>query len=93
VHTWKPIAESEVVAPSDMMAMGDCVNGSVEFPRRDLAKAEKYGNFLTRHQGKANVAFCDGHVESPRWSFLFEDTGDASLVRWNRDHLPHRDRL
>jgi hypothetical protein len=32
-------------------------------------------------------------VESPTLKFLFEDTSDAALVRWNRDHLPHRDRL
>jgi hypothetical protein len=25
--------------------------------------------------------------------FLFEDTSDAALVRWNRDHQPHRERL
>jgi len=46
-----------------------------------------------RHQGKANVVFCDGHVESPTLQFLFEDTSDAALVRWNRDHLPHREKL
>ena len=47
----------------------------------------------SRHQGKANVVFCDGHVESPTLQFLFEDTSDTALVRWNRDHLPHRERL
>ena len=47
----------------------------------------------SRHQGKANVVFCDGHVESPTLKFLFEDTSDAALSRWNRDHLPHRERL
>ncbi len=46
-----------------------------------------------RHQGKANVVFCDGHVESPTLQFLFEDTSDAALSRWNRDHLPHREKL
>ncbi|MEI2723604.1 MAG: H-X9-DG-CTERM domain-containing protein [Verrucomicrobiota bacterium] len=46
-----------------------------------------------RHQGKANVVFCDGHVESPTLKYLFEDTGDVALARWNRDHLPHRERL
>jgi prepilin-type processing-associated H-X9-DG protein len=52
------------------------------------------GSFLiARHQGKANVMFCDGHVESPTLQFLFEDTSDAALVRWNRDHLPHREKL
>jgi prepilin-type processing-associated H-X9-DG protein/prepilin-type N-terminal cleavage/methylation domain-containing protein len=93
VNIWRPVAESEVAVPGSMMAIGDCVNGSVEFAREDLAKVEKYGNFLTRHQGKANVVFCDGHVESSKLSFLFEDNGDAALVRWSRDHLPHRDQL
>jgi len=46
-----------------------------------------------RHQGKANVVFCDGNVESPTLQFLFEDTSDEALSRWNRDHLPHRERL
>jgi prepilin-type processing-associated H-X9-DG protein len=46
-----------------------------------------------RHQGKANVVFCDGHVESPTLQFLFEDTSDEALSRWNRDHLPHREKL
>ena len=46
-----------------------------------------------RHQGKANVVFCDGHVESPTLRFLFADTSDAALACWNRDHQPHRERL
>ena len=48
---------------------------------------------FARHQGKANVVFCDGHVESPTLKFLFEDTSDDALARWNRDHLPHREKL
>jgi hypothetical protein len=43
--------------------------------------------------GKANVVFCDGYVESPPLQFLFADTSDAALSRWNRDHQPHRERL
>jgi hypothetical protein len=39
------------------------------------------------------VAVCDVHVESPTLKFLFEDTRDAALARWNRDHLPHREKL
>jgi prepilin-type processing-associated H-X9-DG protein len=42
---------------------------------------------------KANVVFCDGHVESPTLQFLFADTSDDALSRWNRDHQPHRERL
>ena len=90
---WTPITESEVVVPSDMMAVGDSLNATPEFLRDNLTHLETYGNTLARHQGKANVGFCDGHVESPTLKFLFDDTSDAALARWNRDHLPHREKL
>jgi prepilin-type N-terminal cleavage/methylation domain-containing protein/prepilin-type processing-associated H-X9-DG protein len=48
---------------------------------------------FVRHQGKANVVFCDDHVESPTLQSLFTDTNDAALVRWNRDHQPHCEKL
>lgn len=92
-HTFIPIIESEVIAPSDMMAIGDSFDGTIILSRVDVTENEKYGNILTRHQGKANVVFCDGHVESPTLQFLFADTSDAALSRWNRDHQPHRERL
>ena len=90
---YTPIMESEVVVPSDMMAMGDSFDGSMEFSRGHLYYLEKIGFASSRHQGKANVVFCDGHVESPTLQFLFEDTSDAALSRWNRDHLLHREKL
>ncbi len=85
------IGESEVISPSDMMAIGESFDGRIAFDRT-LNGMDKYGN-LNRHQGKANVVFCDGHVESPTLPFLFADTSDAALSRWNRDHLPHREKL
>ncbi len=88
-----PITEFEVAVPSDMMAIGDSLDASIEFQRDSLTHLETYGNTLARHQGKANVVFCDGHVESPTLKFLFEDTSDEALRRWNRDHQPHRERL
>lgn len=90
---FSPIRESEVVCPSDMMAIGDSFVGGVFFMRERLIYLDQRGRASSRHQGKANVVFCDGHVESPPLKFLFEDTSDAALVRWNRDHLPHRERL
>jgi hypothetical protein len=52
------------------------------------------GYFLPPLRGwQLNVAFCNGHVESPTLQFLFADTSDAALCRWNRDHQPHRERL
>ena len=92
-HTFRPITESEVAIPSDMMAIGDCFEANAIFQRRMLEVLESCGNTLTRHQGKANVVFCDGHVESPTLNFLFVDTKNAALVRWNRDHQPHPENL
>ena len=90
--TFTPIAESEVTDPSDMMAIGD-IFGGLWFGRRLSVFIEGVGYTASRHQGKLNVVFCDGHVESPTLQFLFEDTSDAALVRWDRDHLPHREKL
>jgi prepilin-type N-terminal cleavage/methylation domain-containing protein/prepilin-type processing-associated H-X9-DG protein len=89
-----PVKESEVAAPAEMMAIGDSIVGGLMFTRLDPGSLERYRSAATaRHQGSVNVLFCDGHLESPTLRFVFQDTSDAALVRWNRDHLPHRDRL
>ena len=97
-----PANAADIINPSAMMAIGDGFhgNGSQIFSGQGLLwRHDSYTGFFgtatayKRHQGKANVVFCDGHVESPALKFLFEDTSDAALVRWNRDYLPHRDRL
>ena len=100
-----PVPESEVVSPSDMMALGDgfcgyskIIYGNVEML---LMRSPDVTNIVVpitnepflRHHGKANVVFCDGHVESPTLKYLFEDASDEALSRWNRDHLPHREKL
>ena len=98
-----PTSEPEVVRPSEMIAIGDgfyggngvVVDGSLMLWRSSGAE-DRVGSTkrtYSRHQGKANVVFCDGHVESPTLGFLFTDTSDEALSRWNRDHLPHRERL
>lgn len=98
-----PVPESEIVNPSEMMALGDGFYGtdkSIYVRSHLLGRSTNFPTLLPitpepqlRHQGKANVVFCDGHVESPTLKFLFADTSDAALCRWNRDHLPHRERL
>jgi prepilin-type processing-associated H-X9-DG protein/prepilin-type N-terminal cleavage/methylation domain-containing protein len=91
--SYTPIPESQVAAPSEMIAAGDGFTGGVYLRRSPVSTLLRYGNTLARHQGKANALFCDGHGESPQLGFMFEDSSDQALVRWNRDHLPHRDRL
>jgi prepilin-type processing-associated H-X9-DG protein/prepilin-type N-terminal cleavage/methylation domain-containing protein len=100
-----PVKESEVISPSEMIAMGDGFAGGNGIIRDGVGNLERayvtpiffdFGGTArayARHRGKANVVFCDGHVESPTLKFLFEDTSDAALALWNRDHLPHREKL
>jgi prepilin-type N-terminal cleavage/methylation domain-containing protein/prepilin-type processing-associated H-X9-DG protein len=89
--THTPVTDSQVVVPADMMAIGEIFLSRLAFTR-DTAYAVTLFAYQ-HHQGHANVAFCDGHVESPTLQFLFADTSDAALSRWNRDHQPHRERL
>jgi prepilin-type N-terminal cleavage/methylation domain-containing protein/prepilin-type processing-associated H-X9-DG protein len=98
-----PVRESEVVSPGEMMALGDGFVGtgnkiwggcdSVLMRSPDFPVIPMSAEPFLRHRGCANVAFCDGHVESPTLQFLFEDTGKGALSRWNRDHLSHREKL
>jgi len=87
-----PVKESEVPAPADMMAIGDSIIGGITFDRWDL-RPNLVGRATARHQGTITVLFCDGHVESPTLNFVFKDTSDSALIRWNRDHQPHRESL
>jgi prepilin-type processing-associated H-X9-DG protein len=101
-----PVNESEVVNPSEMMAIGDGFkggNGVILDGWPYLWRTyglQEVGDYVgstkrsyARHQGKANVVFCDGHVESPTLKSIFADTSDDALSRWNRDHQPHRELL
>lgn len=83
-----PILESEVASPAEMIALGES-----DEPIYMRSQTHNFDHGILRHQDRANVLFCDGHVESPTLKFLFADTSDAALVRWNRDHLPHREKL
>ena len=76
-----------------MMAIGDALFPGLVLGRYSLSRLNEYGNASERHQGRANSVFCDGHVESSTLAFIYTDTGDEALSRWNRDHEPHRDLL
>jgi prepilin-type processing-associated H-X9-DG protein/prepilin-type N-terminal cleavage/methylation domain-containing protein len=88
-----PILESEVVAPAEMMAIGDSFSSNLHFMRTPSDELAKKGNTLSRHSGRGNVLLCDGHVDSPALHFLFDETSAPALSRWNRDHEPHMDLL
>jgi prepilin-type processing-associated H-X9-DG protein len=117
----RPIGESEVAIPSDMIAIGDasiwwdmppsgynfCGNDDMGNGFNDLVSW--YGPDLQgqgrsspnerdprpwirrRHNQRWNIVFCDGHVENLRNLQLWDYRSDTVLMRWYRDHRPHRD--
>lgn len=83
-----PIKESEVIDPSELIAVGD--SDTFTFMR---SVGYDYIDGIVRHQNQASVLMCDGHVEILTAQSLFEDASDDCLERWNRDHQPHRESL
>lgn len=98
-----PVRQSEVALPAEMVALGDGLtgwngvvqDGLVALSRSPIAQEQGGSTERSnrRHEGTANVYFCDGHVESPTLRRLFVETSDRALRRWNRDNLPHAERL
>jgi prepilin-type processing-associated H-X9-DG protein len=95
--SYGPVPEKRVIAPADMIALGDS-GGYVQPP---LAKTADPALLLYIslpyvipsvdrpavgywHDGGANVFFCDGHTEYAKQSVWV-----AARQRWNSDHPPH----
>jgi prepilin-type processing-associated H-X9-DG protein len=101
---YTPTPESRVVAPSEMLALGDSpafinvsFGGSAADP--DAALYIAFPHIIPQfakpgvgdwHDGRANMVFCDGHTESAEQSVWIEATAE-SRRRWNNDHLPHEE--
>ena len=98
-----PVRESEVLNPIDFLAIGDGFigwNSTIEDDKavigRTSSATDAYGSSARaprRHNSRANMLHADGHVVPLTLQFLFADTSDAALRLWNRDNLPHRERL
>jgi prepilin-type processing-associated H-X9-DG protein/prepilin-type N-terminal cleavage/methylation domain-containing protein len=100
--TLRPTKESRVLAPADMIAVGDVApGGSSELPpgfpiRKTFGSASAFDVCSTNrslwpgtsHNGRGNMFFCDGHVESARQTNWIS-SADSARRRWNNDHEPH----
>lgn len=77
-----------MVVPCDMIAVVDYDPRADDDGDGDLHPPAVYTLTLTgaRHQGRANVLFCDGHVEYERTNRL---TAACARQRWNFDHQPN----
>jgi len=84
--------DSQVLAPSDMVAVGDSVAG-FDVLSPNLVTSKNFPTLLRlgdAHGELANTLFCDGHVESGRRSVLYSPN-DYARSRWNIDHQPHEE--
>ena len=106
ILTHVPLREAKVIVPSDMIAIGDpgmrfkdgyviAVSGGIGFDDTVSFPSPQSEQYLVddakkRHGSKANVVFCDGHVEGLKFTSLYMNQ-DQQLQRWNNDHQPHRD--
>jgi len=123
----RPVRESAVVSPAEMIAIGDAplepkgiglfeqgfnFIGTDDLGSGGNSLAYWYGPDLEgpgpnpptgfsdprpwirkRHGERWNTVFCDGHVENLRNLQLWNYKSDSVLMRWFRDHKPHRDML
>jgi prepilin-type N-terminal cleavage/methylation domain-containing protein/prepilin-type processing-associated H-X9-DG protein len=90
-----PVKETQVVAPGDMIAYGDSMaypdySLSLLIPTFGLGAGDSLESWgpSQRHNGGANMLFCDGHVEYGKHRRWVEHRDDV-MQRWNRDHEPH----
>lgn len=75
-------AESMVVSPADMIAIGDTAGIDKLSYRSEIYKA------WTRHKRSHNTLFCDGHVEQMKMGMRTLKT-ESARRRWNIDNEPH----
>lgn len=69
-----------------------------EFGSRRLPNSINFGQFAknvsaagARHRGKAEVVFCDGHVEAITLGNLLTNTSPQYLRKWHIDNEPHQE--
>lgn len=85
------LLESQVKAPSDMIAIADGQqkSGSGDHDIDDLFPINLLAEFINpRHNLGANVVFCDSHVEYARETNWVQKT-EAARRRFNNDNQPH----
>ncbi len=51
------------------------------------------GLYQRWHRGRANILFCDDHVENMKFQSFYSISRDDWVAKWNNDHRPHREFL
>ena len=89
-----PTPENRVRVPADLIAAGDISPGFTLgriFDSASTFDVCSTNHSLwpgTSHNSRANMLFCDGHVESARQT-NWVSSSETARSRWNNDHEPH----
>ncbi len=80
--------ESQVRAPSDMIAIGDDLHPGNMFLSHEHPNLPAEAMLGNRHNSGANILFCDGHVEYGKHAAWIKPI-ESARKRWNNDNQPH----
>lgn len=88
------VKETQVVSPSDMIAIGDvpAVKTGMQFnANMDVTDDSKYHpqRPANRHNYRTDLLFADAHVDAPKRSDVIKPDSDTWRRRWNNDNTPH----
>jgi prepilin-type N-terminal cleavage/methylation domain-containing protein/prepilin-type processing-associated H-X9-DG protein len=91
--SWTGLLEARVLAAADMIAVGDYPEGrfaNVSGQDGDITGAldEQDDYVANRHNGGANIVFCDAHVEYGKQTNWMKPVAIVRK-RWNNDNQPH----
>lgn len=85
------IKTGDVKNASDLIAIGDgnsWLAPEYPYPLGPLGDRPHVGSVFLPHDGRANMVFCDGHVEQAKGEEWTKAT-DSARKRWNIDNEPH----
>jgi len=85
------IKSEHVRNPADLITMADgdaWLSPHNTVPLGPLEQRPHAGTMFIPHTGRANVVFCDGHIEQAKGEKWIEAT-DSARKRWNIDNQPH----
>lgn len=95
----RPIKDTTVVRPTDMIALGDCrsdattpsFNANIDpiVPPAGQNPQQHTQCPSNRHNYRTDLLFADGHVESPRRNDVIDPNRLDWRARWNNDNNPH----
>jgi prepilin-type N-terminal cleavage/methylation domain-containing protein/prepilin-type processing-associated H-X9-DG protein len=91
-----PVKDSQVLKPSEMIAYGDVpalenpalisYNANMDPGDTSAGHTQCPSN---RHNYRTDLAFCDGHVETPKRNDVRNPNDNRWRSRWDNDNQPH----